>query len=200
MLFAGPGTLAQPVRPGLDGFTAVDLVLAAERSGLPGTVHLQVQEYPSGRVLREAQVPAATLRAGSAWNVRPGSPGERWSTFGFDPIPESAEKEYLLVLSYPPPDGVDQPGARVAALARFPNNYGPGQLSINGSPAGGVLLLRLAAAGTHGQAVQVGLTNLARAQPLGTGSLLAPTVAAALAVCFATTLAVAMAGLPGSGQ
>src|SRR5690349_8841682 len=52
MVFAGTGTLAQRVRPTLDGFTAVDLIVAAERANLPGSVRLQTEDYPSGRVLR----------------------------------------------------------------------------------------------------------------------------------------------------
>ncbi len=185
MLFAGVGTLAQRVRPTLDGFTAVDLIVAAERADLPGMVQLQVEDYLSGRVLRTAHVPAARAPAGSVWDRRPGSPGEQWLTFGFEPIPNSAGQEYRLVLSYPPPDGVDQPGSRLATLARFSSSYAPDQMSINGSPAAGTLLLRLAAAGTHGQAVQVALANLARTQPLATGTLVAPSVAALVALCFA---------------
>src|SRR5437867_174826 len=146
MLFAGSGGLAQRVRPTLDGFTAVDLIVAAEDAGLPGAVRLQIEEYPSGRVLRTAQVPAARAPAGSVWDVRPGAPREQWLTFGFEPILDSAGKDYRLVLSYPPPDGVDQPGSRLATLARFSSSYPPDQLLINGSPAAGVLDLRLAAA------------------------------------------------------
>ena len=193
MLFAGTGTLAQRIRPTLDGFTAVDLILAAERTDLPGMVQLQVEDYPSGRVLRTAHVPAARAPAGSVWDRRPGSPGEQWLTFGFEPLPDSAGQEYRLVLSYPPPDGVDQPGSRLATLARFSSSYASDQMSINGSPAAGVLLLRLAAAGTHGQAVQVALANLARTQPLATGTLIVPAIVAALALCFAGGLVAALA-------
>src|SRR5436309_10807321 len=63
MLFAGTGGLAQRVRLTLDGFTAVDLIVAAENAALPGAVQLQVEDYPSGRVLRTAQVPAARAPA-----------------------------------------------------------------------------------------------------------------------------------------
>src|SRR5262245_10100206 len=77
MPFAVAVGLTQRVRPPLDGFTAVDLVVAAENAGLPGVVRLQIQDYPSGRVLRTAQVPAARAPAGSVWDVRPGAPREQ---------------------------------------------------------------------------------------------------------------------------
>ena len=182
MKFAGETVLAQRVRPTRDRLTAVDLLIAAERPDLPGTVHLAIEEWPAGQVVRTARLPAAAAPVGSAWELRPGQPGrrERWLSFGFEPIAGSAGRTYLLVLRYP--DGQDAPGARLATLAHFPNSYLPGELRVNGFPvgeAGGTLLFRLAAAGSRGAAVLGAADNLARAQPFVPGTLVLPGALAA---------------------
>ena len=172
--FAAGNELGQRVVPTRDGLTAVDLILSAEEPGLPGSVRLTVQDGASGQPLRTAQVPAAALPAGSAWQYRPAQPGERWTTFGFEPIAGSTGRPYLLTLSYA--DGLDSPGHRLSTLAQLPRSYGLGDFLMNGHPLdrGGTLLFRLAAAGTHGQAVLVARDNLTRSQPLGSGSLTYP--------------------------
>jgi hypothetical protein len=185
LLFAGGTTLTQRVRPTRDKFAAVDAILSAESRGLPGSVRLVIQDASSGRVVREGRVPASSLPTGPAWDVRPSSPGERWVTFSFEPIADSAGKEFDLALSYPPPEGVDRPGSRLATLSRAPARYPFSEPPPQSNEAAGVLLVRLAARGTHGDAVHVGLDNIARAQPLGTGSLVASAVSLVVALCFA---------------
>ena len=180
--------LAQVVRPDHHGFSAVDVLLSAERAGLPGEVQLEVQELPGERVLRTSRRRAAELPAGSPWDYRPGSPREQWVTFGFEPLPDSAGKELRLVLTYR--DGRDAAGERVAALARFPRAYTRGAFFVNGFEAGGTLLLRLTAAGTRATALQSAATNLARQQPIAPETLLAPlTLALACGVLAATLVA-----------
>ena len=178
LLFAG-AELAQLVKPSLNGLTAVDFVFSAEATDLPGAVRLDLQAWPERRSMRTAQVAAARLPQGAPLAYRPNQSGERWTTFSFEPIADSAGQTYMLVLTYP--DGPDVPGKRVGALARFPSLYLPNGLLVNTFEQNGNLLFRLAAAGTRGGAVQAGLRNLARAQPLGTGSVAGPAVA--LAVC-----------------
>ena len=195
MLFAGSGSLAQRVRPTRDGFTAVDLILAAEAPGLPGDVELQVLDPSTKQPVRSAHMPAAALPTAAIWDLRPGSPGERWQSLGFEPIQESAGRDYVVLVRYPPPNGVDTPGRRVATLAHFPNTYQQGSLAVNTFPAGGELLVRLGAAGTHGDALLTARDNLARRQPVWTGTVVAPAVAGALSVWFAVALAIHLARL-----
>jgi hypothetical protein len=191
MRFAGATTLAQRVRPRLDGFTAADLLVVAEAPGLPGSVELRVEEWPSRRLVRTSRLPAASVPApASPWEARPGQPGERWLSFGFEPIGGSAGRDYLLVLSYP--DGRDAAGARLIALAHFPSLYAPGELLVNGAPQDGNLLFRLAARGTHGAALGLAAGNLARAQAIVAGTLVAPGVLAAASAVLAVGLAVAI--------
>jgi hypothetical protein len=175
--------LAQIVRPDRDGFSAVDVVLSAERDGLPGEVQLEVQELPGERVLRTSRRRAAELPAGSAWTFRPGSSREQWVTFGFEPILDSAGKDLRLVLTYR--DGRDAAGERVAVLARFPRTYPRGVFFVNGFEAGGTLLARLAAAGTRAGVLQEASTNLAHQQPFWTGTLVVPAALMAVSVGFA---------------
>ena len=186
----GTTTLAQVVRPTLDRITGVDLVVAAERAGLPGMVRLSVEEWPSRRVVRTAAVPAARAPEGSAWRYRPGQSGERWLSFGFEPIEGSAGRDFLFVLSYP--DGHDVAGARIATLAHFPSRYPPGDLLVNDDPKSGTLLFRLAAAGTRGAALDAAFRNLARAQPVLQGTLVFPGALTAACVCLAAALAAAV--------
>ncbi len=191
MRFAGATTLAQRIRPRLNGFTAADLLVVAEAPGLPGSVELRVEEWPSHRLVRTARLPAASVIApASPWDARPGQPGERWLSFGFEPISDSAGHEYLLVLSYP--EGRDAAGARLIALAHFPGLYAPGELLVNGSPQDGNLLFRLAARGTRGEALGIAAGNLARAQAIVPGTLVAPGVLAAASAALMTALVAAI--------
>ena len=187
MLLFGNAELAQLVKPTLNGFTAVDFVFSGESLDLPSNVRLDVQIWPERRSVRTSQVPAASLPQGSPLVYRPNQPVERWTTFSFEPIPGSAGQTYLLVLSYP--DGPDVAGRRVGTLAHFPSLYLPNGLLVNTFEQNGNLLFRIAASGTRGGAVQAGLSNLARAQPIGAGSLFGPVVA--LTACAACAVGVA---------
>jgi hypothetical protein len=187
MKFSGEATLAQTVRPELDRFAAVDVVLSAESAGLPGMVELAVEEWPARTVVRTARVPAAAIPPGSAWQYRPGQPGERWLTFGFEPIDDSAGRTFRFVLRYPA--GRNAGGERMATLARFPAGYPRGDLYVNGDRQDGTLLFRLAAAGTRGAAVELALAHLGRVQPLFPGTLILPGALTAVCVCVALVLA-----------
>ena len=183
MLFSGTTTLAQRFTPRLDGLTAVDILLTAEGERLPGTVQLEVLAWPSREKLRQSQLPAADLPQGDVWKVRPGQPEERWSTFGFEPLADSAGRDLLFVLSYP--GSADRPGERLSALAHFPGAYAQPVLLVNGTESKGNLLFRISAAGTRGQAVSVALENLARSQPVLAGSLVFPAGLAVVCVALA---------------
>jgi hypothetical protein len=187
MKFSAGSTLAQTVRPELDRLTAVDVVLAAESAGLPGVVELLVVEWPAGTVLRTARLPAATVPQGSAWQYRPAQPGERWRTFGFEPIEDSGGRTFRFVLRYA--EGRNAGGERMATLARFPASYGRGALFVNEDRQDGTLLFRLAAAGTRGGTIERALLNLGRVQPVFPGTLIFPGALAAVCVCVAATLA-----------
>lgn len=179
-------TIAQHVRPTQNGFTAADFIVVADRPGLPGDVHLDVRVWPAGPVVRTAQMPAAALHTGSVWDFRPGQPAEGWTSFGFPPIADSAGKDYLLVLTYP--GGRDADGQRVATLAHFPRTYRLGDIRVNGEDRAGTLLFRLASAGTHGEAVRGAVRTLAQAQPVLTGSELAPAILGGVCIVFAAGL------------
>jgi hypothetical protein len=175
MAVAGPTILAQRFAPRRDRLTAIDLLIVAEEAGLTGDVRLEVQAWPSRQSVRVARLPAAALPSGSIWDFRPGQPRETWTSFGFEPIDDSAGRELVAVLTYQ--DGIDRPGTRVVTLAHFPSLYPGGELSVNGFPVagqGGNLLFRLAAAGTRADALSMALTNVARNQPAAPGSLLFP--------------------------
>jgi hypothetical protein len=191
--FAGGGGLGQRFTPQRDGLRAIDLIVVAEAPALPGEVELRVLEWPSGQELRRAHRPAADARAGNPWDFRPGQPEEGWLSFGFEPIPDSAGRELQVVLSYPL--GQDTPGTRLATLANFPRRYPLGELWVNGNPAGGNLLFRLAGSGTRGDAVRQAGANLARGQPYAPGSLALPATLAGLALAALGALGVA-AGRP----
>lgn len=187
MTFAGQRSLAQRIKPQQNRLIAVDLLISAEAADLPGDVVLRLEDWPARRLLRTASRPAAMAPAGSAWTIRPGQPrgpgqmerpgqpaqlGERWLTFGFEPVEDSAGHDYLLVVSYP--DGADVPGQRLATLAHFPKSYSPGELLVNDDPVNGTLLFRLASLGTRADALQAAGRNLARVQPVAAGTLIFP--------------------------
>jgi hypothetical protein len=190
MKFSANGTLAQTVRPELNRLTAVDVILAAESAGLPGLVELSVEEWPARTPLRTARVPAAVVPQGSAWQFRPSQPGERWLTFGFEPIEGSGGRSFRFVLRYP--EGRDTGGERMATLARFPASYGRGALYVNEDRQDGTLLFRLAAAGTRGGAIELTLLNLGRVQPVFPGTLVFPGALAIVCVCVTVILAAAV--------
>ena len=195
MVVAGRNQLAQRLVPRGDGLRAIDLLLTAENPDLPGNVQLEVVSLPDRATLRRARVAASSLPVGQIWDVRPGQPGERWATFGFEPIERSAGRELLAVLSYE--DGEDRPGQRVTTLAHFPGLYPDGELYVNGSPTdgrAGDLLFRAARAGTCAEAIGVALENLARVQPLARGTLLLPVTLAAVALLSAGGAAVVVSG------
>lgn len=185
MLFADRVTLAQRIKPRRDRFTAVDLLLAAESEALPGNVVLEIRAWPSLDLLRTARVPANSLPTERIWDMRPGQPREQWTTFGFDPIADAAEREFLFTLSYT--DGADRPGSRLATLARFSASL-PKQIYVNGFAQDGTLLYRLAGAGTRAQALGVAAENLARVQPVLAGTLYAPLALAACCLVLAGTI------------
>jgi hypothetical protein len=183
MAFAGTITLAQRFTPKRDHLTAIDVLLAAENKTLPGSVLLEIQAWPTREVLRTARVPAASIPSLHIWELRPGQPKEQWTTFGFAPITVAEGAELLFQLSYA--DGTDQPGWRVATLARFPSNYRPNEMFVNGFSQNGNLLFRLASAGMRGQAIGGAGANLARLQPVYSGTLVAPGVLAACCALLA---------------
>ena len=106
----------------------------AENADLPGEVEVRLSEWPVGR----AGWPGALHATSSAepWRFQ----GSRTSrlTFGFDPLPDLAGREYRLTVSYP--EGKDDPGQRLAVLAHFPGRYPYGNLAQNGDPRSGNLL------------------------------------------------------------
>jgi hypothetical protein len=190
MVFAAGTTLSQRLRATRDGLRAVDLILVAEGPGLPGEVEVRLAEWPSGRELRAARRPAADVPAGEPWTFRPGQPDEQWLSFGFEPLPDSAGRDYLLTLAYP--QGRDVPGERLLALAHLPGKYPGGDLTVNGDALSGNLLFRLAGSGTRGEALRQAGDNLAREQPYFPTSLALPAILALLAAGLAAALAVAV--------
>jgi hypothetical protein len=186
LLFAAGNSISQRIRAGRDGLRAVDLIVVAENADLPGDVEVRLSEWPVGRELRVARRPARDVPTGEPWRFRPGQPDEQWLTFGFEPLPDSAGREYRLSLSYP--EGRDDPGERLAVLAHFPRRYPYGDLALNGDPRSGNLLFRLAASGTRGTALAQGRDNLARAQPYFPGSLALPAILAGAALTIVLRL------------
>lgn len=195
MAFAGLTSLGQRVVSRGDRLTAIDVLLTAENPDLPGTVQLDVFSLPGRAMLRRARRPVGDVPVGEIWHVRPGEPGERWTSFGFEPIEGTSGKELLVVLSYP--DGTDRPGERLVTLAHFPGKYPDGELYINGAPTGGGagdLLFRAARAGTRGAALRNAMENLARVQPVGRGTLSLPLMLGAVCVTLAAALAAVLSG------
>jgi hypothetical protein len=190
MVFAAGNALSQRLRAERAGLRAVDVILAAEAPGLPGEVEVRLAEWPSGQEVRVSRLPAAAVPAGEPWRFRPGQPDEQWSSFGFDPLPDSAGRDYVLTLSYPL--GRDVPGERLLALAHLPGKYPGGDLAVNGDALSGNLLFRLAGSGTRGEALQQAGDNLAREQPYFPASLALPAILALLAAGLAAALAVAV--------
>ena len=172
MIFAGQTSLEQRFIPRRDRLTAIDVLIAAENADLPGDVQLEVIDGASRQRLRLSRLPAALTPVGQIWEIRPGQTRERWSSFGFEPIEDSRNRELLFRLTYPV--GSDRPGSRLVTLASLPASYPGGGLVVNGDRQSGNLLFRVASAGTRGAALGAGLENLARAQPVGAGTLALP--------------------------
>jgi hypothetical protein len=194
MTLAGANSLGQRFKPRHNGLTAVDLLLTAEAPNMPGNVELEILDAAGATLLRTARLAVASLPARQVWELRPGQAAEHWTTFGFEPIPDSAGRALMFRLRYS--DAPDRPGFRVQTLAHFPSTYRTAdwapELLVNGFPQGGNLLFRVATAGTRAGALGVALENLARTQPIGTGSLLLPEallgLCAVLAAAFVVTL------------
>jgi hypothetical protein len=187
MKIGGPVELMQRVRVRRAGLAAVDVLLRAEAPDLPGWAQLRVEAWPGRLALRTARLPAALPAPPTGWLALPQRPPQRWATFTFEPLPDSAGREYLLVFSYP--EGQNEAGRRLAIATHFPNSYPYGELLVNGSPADGTLMFRLAGAGTNGDAVRATAYNLARGQPVFAGTLLAPGLLAGASAALLVGLA-----------
>jgi hypothetical protein len=197
MRLGGPSELAQWVVPSREGTSVIELVLAAERPGLPGEVVVRIEalaavaepgppgtEWPATLpppdrrvVLREVRLAAASMPVGGAFGAGQGDMAARWTPVRFEPIVPSVGRPLLVVVSYP--DGRSQAGTRVATLARFPTSYPQGALYVNAFKADATMLVRVANDETNAAAVRRVLTNGAARLPLGPRSL---AVAGALVV------------------
>jgi hypothetical protein len=117
-----------PVHDGLD---QVDVVIAAENP-VPGTeITFIVKDGPDGAVLRTVRMPVAAIPKGKVMQFRPGSYDQRWTSFHFEPIPDSAGRKLYFSLN-----GTGIPGEGTAkTLVFFHNEYKFGQAFLNGEPA-----------------------------------------------------------------
>ena len=186
LIFAGRTALEQRFIPRRDRLTAIDVLIAAENADLPGDIQLEVLDGGSRLRLRLSRLPAALAPVGQIWDMRPGQVRERWSSFGFEPIEDSRNRELLFRLTYPM--GNDRPGSRLVTLAALPATYPGGGLALNGDLQTGNLLFRLADAGTRRAALEAGLENLARVQPIAGGTLALPVTLTVLCVACAVSV------------
>lgn len=183
----GTTTIGQTFVPIRNGLSRIDLVVSNTPKMPRGRLAFQVRDAAWKRV-REVVVPISSLPLGKVGDLRPGTAMANWSSFQFEPIDDSADRELYLSLAIREPSSQEA----VGVLMFFHNRYPLGQAYVNGDPANGYVVFRSYARGRVADVLAVWGSNLVREKQgiLGSIGLYAGAAAVYLLVSAWTILAV----------
>lgn len=169
----GASTIGQTFVPSRNGLHRVEVALAVEDPSVDTGVTFQVSQVPwidTRTVVRRL----SELPEGKAADHRPGTITERWYSFGFDPIADSAGKNMYFSLEG---KGIQGPNS-VDLLMFFHNSYPLGEAYVNGEAANAHVVFKTYSTGNALDLAQVVLENLTYhlPSPLGHPSVVVGTM------------------------
>lgn len=172
-----------------DGLFRISVVMAAQESSGDAEVTFTLRETPEGEPLRTVKRRVADLPSGKVAIYSPGTITERWHSFEFEPVPDSAGRRFYFSL-----DGMGVPIENgVGALMFFHNRYQEGQAYQNGKPLNAHVVFRAYSRGQVSDLLGVIGRNLTAEKP---GPLSVPlpylVLAALYAVLAGTTIKTAI--------
>ena len=121
------GSAGQSIAPERDGLSAVSVILATERRTDDADITFNIKVTPSGPPLRTVRRSLSELPEGDARELFAGGLHERWETFEFEPIPDSAGRKLYFSI-----EGKDVPKENsVGVLIYYHNAYPQGKAYLN---------------------------------------------------------------------
>ncbi len=159
-------TPGQSFVPRRNGLNRIDLSLAVENPTDRAGAVFRVEEMPFKQV-RSVSLRVSDLPFGRAEDFRPGTITERWYSFRFEPVPDTAGKRMFFAL-----EGEDVQGPNsVGLLAFFHNEYPDGEAYLNGSPLNAHIVFRAYTSGRVIDLLGVASENLLIGKPAPFDSL-----------------------------
>ncbi len=156
--WAAVGQTFVPSRNGLD---RVSVVLAVEQPTDQAAITFNIKATPLGEPLRTIKEPISALPKGKAGDMRPGTLAERWYSFDFEPIADSAGRRLYFSV-----EGKDVPRENtVNVLMMYHNGYPLGEAYANEKPLDAHLVFRTYSHGRLADMLTVLASNLAHARP-----------------------------------
>ena len=130
-------TIGQTLVASRNGLDRIELTVSAEKPISNAEIKFRIQEVP-WKQSREVTRLVGSLPIGKASDFGPGTITQRWYSFEFDPIADSAGKQYYFTLEG---KTLERPNS-VGMLMFFHNGYPLGEAYINGNPVGGHVVFR----------------------------------------------------------
>ncbi|MHB1159338.1 MAG: hypothetical protein ACYC66_10760 [Chloroflexota bacterium] len=160
-----------------DGLDRISVVLAAVRPTDEAEIAFHIKETPTGEPLRTVRRVISSLPIGDAGRFRPGAVEARWTTFTFDPIPDSAGRKLYFSV-----EGRGVPWDNTVRVLMFYHNlYALGQAHINETPVNAHVPFRAHSRGRVADYMSVLAENLAVKR---TGALAPAPLYAAIGVAY----------------
>ncbi len=149
-------SVGQTFRAERNGLSRIDLVLAAGGRVQSAPLRFYLREAPGSSPIRTVLLDNSGLPIGDPWRFVPGRMDETWMSFNFEPIPDSAGRQFYFSLEGPgiPPEGT------VRTLVFFHNQYPYGQAYVNGEPIWAHIVFRAYSWATPFEALHRVLGNL----------------------------------------
>ena len=140
---------------------SISVVLAAEKPTNQAAITFNVKEEPHGPPLRSVRRTISQLPVGNPLKMRPGTLQERWETFNFAPIPNSAGRKLYFSVEG---KGVQHENT-VNVLMFFHSGYPQGTAFMNEKSVNAHLPFRASSRGKVADYVTVLSENLTRNRP-----------------------------------
>jgi hypothetical protein len=150
----GANSLGQTFVPSRDGLDRVDVGLAVQQPTDRAELTFQVMEVP-WKKSRTVTRRMSALPVGLVTDYRPGTITERWYSFSFEPVADSAGKEMFFSL-----EGREIQGPNsVGLLMFFHNSYPLGEAFLNGEALNANVVFRTYTKGNVLDLTQVVVEN-----------------------------------------
>ncbi len=158
-------TIGQTLVATRNGLDRVEVTLSVENPLDQADITFRIEET-QGTQSREVNLPVRDIPVGKVGDFRPGMITERWYSFEFEPIADSAGKQLYFTLKGA---GLSGPNS-VSLLMFFHNEYPLGEAYVNGSPVGGHVVFRAYTRGRLWDLIGVLLANATENMPSLLGS------------------------------
>ena len=130
-------TIGQTFTASRDGLHRVEVTLAAEQPDDRVDFTFRIAALP-WRQLGEVTRPALDVPVGKVIDFRPGTMKERWYSFEFEPIADSAGRAFFFSMESKDP----REAGGVGLLMFFHNRYPLGEAYVNGTPVNAHVVFR----------------------------------------------------------